>query len=44
MEDPYVAVVRATAGPAQDPGGPDYFDPDPGMRAIESGPDGHPRP
>jgi hypothetical protein len=36
---PYVAVVLANAGSSPDPGGPEYFDPDPGRRAIESGPD-----
>jgi hypothetical protein len=36
---PYVAVVLANAGSSPDPGGPDYFDPDAGRRAIESGPD-----
>jgi hypothetical protein len=36
---PYVAVVLANAGSSPDPGGPDYFEPDPGHRAIESGPD-----
>ena len=36
---PYVAVVLANAGAAPDPGGPEYFDPDPDRRAIEGGPD-----
>jgi hypothetical protein len=36
---PYVAVVLANAGSSPDPGGPEYFDPDPGRRAIEGGPD-----
>ena len=27
---PYVAVILANAGASPDPGGPDYFDPDPG--------------
>jgi Protein of unknown function (DUF3099) len=36
---PYVAVVLANAGSSPDPGGPDHFDPDPGRRALESGPD-----
>ena len=40
---PYVAVVLANAGAAPDRGGPDHFDPDPNVRAIESGHDGPPR-
>jgi hypothetical protein len=36
---PYVAVILANAGSAPDPGGPEYFDPDRGRRAIEPGPD-----
>ena len=36
---PYVAVVLANAGVSPDPGGPEYFEPDPGHRALESGPD-----
>jgi hypothetical protein len=36
---PYVAVVLANAGAAPDPGGPEYFEPDPDRRAIEGGPD-----
>lgn len=36
---PYVAVVLANAASAPDPGGPEYFEPDPDRRAIEGGPD-----
>ncbi|MEO5710226.1 MAG: DUF3099 domain-containing protein [Nocardioidaceae bacterium] len=36
---PYIAVVLANASVAPDPGGPDYFDPDPRRRALEPGPD-----
>ena len=36
---PYVAVILANASSSPDPGGPDYFEPDPGRPAIESGPD-----
>ena len=36
---PYVAVILANASSSSDPGGPDYFEPDPGRPAIESGPD-----
>jgi hypothetical protein len=38
---PYVAVVMANAGAAPDPGGPEYFDPDHDLRALE-GPGGPP--
>ena len=31
---PYVAVVMANAGAPADPGGPDYFEPDPDLRAL----------
>jgi hypothetical protein len=36
---PYVAVILANAGSSPDPGGPEYFEPEPGRPAIESGPD-----
>ena len=36
---PYVAVVLANAGVSPDAGGPEFFEPDPGRRALESGPD-----
>ena len=36
---PYVAVILANASSSPDPGGPDYFEPDRGRPAIESGPD-----
>ena len=32
---PYVAVVMANAGGSPDPGGPDYFDPEPEHRSLE---------
>ena len=35
---PPVAVVIANANAPTDPGGPDWFEPDPGTRAIEGGP------
>ena len=40
---PYIAVVMANAGAAPDVGGPDYFEPDSGVRALE-GPDDQVRP
>ena len=36
---PYVAVILANAGSSPDPGGPEFFEPEPGRPAIESGPD-----
>ena len=36
---PYVAVILANAGSSPDPGGPEYFEPESGRPAIESGPD-----
>ena len=35
---PYVAVIMANAASAPDPGGPDYFGPDPDVRSIEQSP------
>jgi hypothetical protein len=32
---PYIAVVMANVGAAADPGGPDYFEPGPGLRALD---------
>ena len=35
---PYVAVVMANAGSTPDPGGPDFFAPDPDVHSIEGSP------
>ena len=41
---PTIAVIVANSNAPTDPGGPDYFVPDPSLRALEGGADTRPPP